>query len=285
MDLAYLQSIGLKIFGLPEPSTAAVGAAEAREPGAASAAPQAGARGAKAQKQKPPKEALTAEAAAAQATKAAAKLQKRRALEMSQSLSMLLRHKAREVGVPIDQFGWVLLEDALGWLNSFEGDEALEGGWPASTEEVRSVVCGSDKQRFQLWEGPTLQIRANQGHSMEGIEVETEPLNSEEVPLAVHGTYYPAWELIRSSGLRRMERNHIHLARDLPGASGVISGMRSSCEVLIWVDVRRAEATGITFHVSRNGVILTEGIQGAIGPELFHQVLDRKTGAALDAGR
>merc|ERR1712008_182175 len=75
-------------------------------------------------------------------------------MELSQSLSMLLRHQARELSIPIDPFGWVDLEHALAHVNSYEGDDALEGGFPATAEEVRQVVLSSDKQRFGL-RGPS----------------------------------------------------------------------------------------------------------------------------------
>merc|ERR1719221_1948185 len=99
-------------------------------------------------------------------------------------------------------------------------------------------------------------IRANQGHSMEGITPDLEPLNLKEIPLAVHGTYSEAWEMIKEKGISKMQRNHIHLAKDLPGSSGVISGMRAKCQVLIWVDLVKADSDGIRFFQSENGVIL-----------------------------
>jgi len=56
----------------------------------------------------------------------------------------------------------------------------------------------------------------------------------------IHGTYYRFWNAIKSNGLSRMRRNHIHFATGLPGDSQVISGMRQSAQVLIYIDVRKA---------------------------------------------
>lgn len=193
---------------------------------------------------------------------------------------MVLRHRARDVGVAIDNKGWVVLEDALKWINNIEDADEWEGGF-VTCDEVRIVVAESDKQRFQLQEGPPVRIRACQGHSMGGIEADLERVSSADVPFAVHGTYYEAWDSIRHTGLKRMKRSHIHMARDVPGSSGVISGMRSSCQVLIWIDLRKAEEGGITFLQSSNGVILSEGIDGVIDPAFFEQVIDRQTGAPL----
>jgi 2'-phosphotransferase len=166
---------------------------------------------------------------------------------------MLLRHRARDVGVAIDNKGWVVLEDALKWINNIEDGDEWEGGF-VTVDEVCTVVAESDKPRFQL-------------------QADLECVSSADVPFAVHGTYYEAWDSIRQTGLRRMKRSHIHMARDVvPGSSGVISGMRSSCQ---------AEKGGITFLQSSNGVILSEGIDGVIDPAFFEQVIDRQTGAPL----
>ena len=45
-----------------------------------------------------------------------------------------------------------------------------------------------------------------------------------------------------------MSRNHIHFATGLPQDGNVISGMRSNCEIVIYIDLQLA-ITG-TLHVS-----------------------------------
>lgn len=212
------------------------------------------------------------------------KAAKERTRELSQTLSMLLRHLAQEKGLLIDACGWVDMEHALAYVNSFDGDDALEGGFPATAEEVREVVLTSDKQRFALRGPPhdskamVEQIRANQGHTMKCINPDFAPLSAAELPLALHGTYLDAWEIIKHEGLSRMNRNYVHLAKDLPGESGVISGMRASCKVLIWVDVAAAQRAGLNFGESENGVVLTEG---PIPPSCFSKVILRSTGEEL----
>jgi len=68
-----------------------------------------------------------------------------------------------------------------------------------------------------------------QGHTIKTINEEElleeikEPFTIEEV---VHGTYLNCIEAIMKTGLNKMARNHIHMAKGLPGENGVISGMR-----------------------------------------------------------
>jgi 2'-phosphotransferase len=55
--------------------------------------------------------------------------------------------------------------------------------------------------------------------------------------------------------------------------------MRSSSQVLIYIDVQKALDAGITFFLSENGVILTEGDEhGFLSPEYFLRVEDRQDG-------
>ncbi|KAH9873115.1 hypothetical protein J1614_005512 [Plenodomus biglobosus] len=146
-------------------------------------------------------------------------------------------------------------------------------------------------------------IRANQGHS---IKVDTDGLltpitqESGNIPeTVIHGTDEPAWKLIlKSGGLRRMGRNHIHFASGLPAgfkpltsstgsaeekeAAPVISGMRKNSSILIYIDIQAALLAGIQFFVSENGVILSEGNeQGLVPYEFFKRVESRKANGGV----
>jgi 2'-phosphotransferase len=139
-----------------------------------------------------------------------------------------------------------------------------------SISQIKEVVDNNDKQRFTITsldtpEGPKEFIRANQGHSIKTIQVEMQPINSAaEYPTIIHGTNTEAWKLIEydHKGLSRMRRNHIHFATGLLGEEGVISGMRHSCNVLIYIDLGKALEDGVKFFKSENGVVLTEGVNG-----------------------
>jgi 2'-phosphotransferase len=101
-----------------------------------------------------------------------------------------------------------------------------------------------------------------------------------EYPNIIHGTNALAWALISKDpkGLSRMDRNHIHFATGLLGENGVISGMRHSCTVLIYLDLEKALKDGMTFFKSENGVVLTEGVngEGYIPKDYFTKVTTTK---------
>lgn len=139
-------------------------------------------------------------------------------------------------------------------------------------------------------------IRANQGHS---IKLESEALlrpitlEAGNVPdVVVHGTYFAFWpRIVEAGGLRRMGRTHVHCSTGLPdGAAanaagqgqGVISGMRADAEVLVYVDVGKSLEDGaMTWWVSDNGVVLTEGVgdEGLVPARYFRKVVARREDA------
>ena len=94
-----------------------------------------------------------------------------------------------------------------------------------------------------------------------------------------------------------MKRNHIHLAQGVAGEN-VISGMsfppfflfsnqhnifcskqgmRTSSQILIFINLQKALDAGIKFFLSDNGVVLTEGDgEGLLKPEFFEKVENAK---------
>lgn len=164
-------------------------------------------------------------------------------------------------------------------------------GEDGNGEEVEEVEDDEDPRHWM--------IRANQGHSLKveaGDLLVPVTLEDEGVmETVVHGTTERAWELIRrSGGLKSMGRNHVHFAIGLPKgfvaleeasedakregaekvAPPVISGMRNSCTVLLFLDVQRSLAAGLPLWRSANDVVLSEGMADSklVPLELFRRV-------------
>lgn len=157
---------------------------------------------------------------------------------------------------------------------------------------VERLVAADAKQRYTLRlesleaapEGAPpseLWIRANQGHSLQVDKLELVPITSlEDAPaIVVHGTFKRHWASIEREGLRRMTRTHIHCATGLPSAEkgAVISGMRSQCDVLVYLDVGKMLQDQIPLLKSANGVVLTpgQGDEGILPPAYFARVTDK----------
>lgn len=150
-------------------------------------------------------------------------------------------------------------------------------------EDVRRVVEQSDKQRYRLQEDDdgTLWIRASQGHSIKNLDLQLKQINlanAEQCPIVEHGTYRKAWDSIKTQGLSKCSRNHIHFSK----GRGSISGARSDCTVQIRIDLKRALKDGYAFYESANGVILCAGNKdGFLPPQYFISVVDVDSNASL----
>ena len=197
---------------------------------------------------------------------------------LSRQLSKLLRHRLHDAGLTdcLRPDGFVPVDRVLACLP--------EG---ATVDALRRVVEDNDKQRFALLEeAGALYVRANQGHSVSlglddaamMVEVSADEADS---LVCVHGTFLASWPAIRAGGLSRMKRRHVHFAAAVD-ASKVISGMRRTAEVLVYLDAAKAVAAGLKLYRSANGVLLSPGDErGVVSPAFFARVVVAATGEAL----
>jgi len=200
----------------------------------------------------------------------------------SRTIVKILRHTAKELGLPIQPDGYIELGALL-------GSKPMARFRSLSLEQLHQIVANDNKTRLHLKFDETSGqwfIRANQGHSAGVIDTEsllTRIADAKDFPSVVHGTYYKCLPLILTTGLNRMAREHIHFAPGvhLDGERKVISGMRVNCEVAIFIDLAQALADGILFFVSANRVLLTEGIHGVLPPKYFARVVDIKSNSPL----
>lgn len=232
---------------------------------------------------------------------------KNKKYSFARGTTKLLRHAAIQRGLTVRSDGFVRAVDLLDLPEnrSFTVDDLVEVVandkkqrfsllWqqndgderPVTCEQVRQLLAGNDHASH-------LYIRANQGHSMAVVE-STElltPITSvndlkdccaldaaSNKRLVIHGTYLQNWESIKREGLSRRTRKHVHFACGLPEDKQVISGMRSTVDLFIYLDIQKALAGGLKFFISDNHVILTEGNErGFVEPQYFWKVVDRKS--------
>ncbi|KAL9094064.1 MAG: hypothetical protein Q9165_003734 [Trypethelium subeluteriae] len=269
-----------------------------------------------------------------------------RNIQISKQISWLLRHGAEKEGLKLGEGGYVNVADVLNTnhlkskkitftelrkvvaendkqrfslipISSFQQPSTTipsDDAATATASNASSVLPDGDAGSETL---PTSDdprdylIRANQGHSLtvatEGLY---EPVTLENAPaMCVHGTTHNAWPLIlKSGGLKRMKRTHVHFASGLPqgmsmlpedydadaqenenGAlmrpqdAPVISGMRASSAIVIYLDLPAALSSGLQFFRSENGVLLCAGEaeSGLIPYKFFRRVEERQRGLGI----
>jgi putative RNA 2'-phosphotransferase len=154
---------------------------------------------------------------------------------VSRFLSYLLRHRPKEYPLPLDAYGFAPWEAVI--------DTVLERFQEATEEQIRAVVTGSDKKRFELKEG---KIRATYGHSFP-VNLGLEPV--EPPPCLYYGTARDLAQSILHSGLKPRDRQYVHLSPLLDEAIAV-GKRRDPVPAIVMVDARAAHAEGVRFFAS-----------------------------------
>ncbi|QDT11601.1 RNA 2'-phosphotransferase [Planctomycetes bacterium K23_9] len=165
----------------------------------------------------------------------------------SKFLSLVLRHRPEAIGLQLDSEGWLVIEELV--------DNANSRGETLTRQLIDEVVATSDKKRFAI-SADGQRIRASQGHSVAEVDLNLEPV--EPPAILFHGTVAKFLESIRSQGLRKRTRNHVHLSPDQLTAEKV--GSRRGRPVILIIDAESMNQSGIQFFRSANGVWLTDAV-------------------------
>lgn len=158
----------------------------------------------------------------------------------------MLRHNPAEIGVELDEHGWVNINALI--------DKSNNKGRNMTRELLDEVVQTNDKQRFAISEDG-LSIRANQGHSLK-INLDLSPLSPPTILL--HGTAKKSIAAIRANGLKKMARHHVHLTENREVASAV--GKRYGKLIMLEINSEKMSEDGFIFFKTANGVWLVESV-------------------------
>lgn len=166
-------------------------------------------------------------------------------VRLSKRLSWLLRHGAGEVGLLMDKAGWSAIDDVLEVLS-------------IPRASLDDAVARNDKGRLFV---DGARIRACQGHSLAGMPVTVEGLESSwEVvspagPLW-HGTHVAAIAGIAAHGIVPGGRSHVHLA---PRRDSRV-GKRYAVDLLLEVSPVGLADENLAVFRSPNGVLLARRV-------------------------
>jgi len=145
----------------------------------------------------------------------------------SKFLSLVLRHQPQTIGIKLDSSGWVGVDELLAAINRHPDNIELD------RKSLEQVVTNNDKQRFEFTPA-------------------TPPEN------LLHGTPRKFVAPILETGLKKMNRHHVHLHTDQKTATAV--GARRGDSVLLTVRSGDMHRAGFIFFVTENGVWLTDHV-------------------------
>jgi putative RNA 2'-phosphotransferase len=178
-------------------------------------------------------------------------MKKRSDKELSKFLSLVLRHQPSVIGLTLDNGGWA---DVSSLISKIDG---------LTMDRLEVIVKEDDKQRYSFNHDKT-KLRANQGHSV-AVDLQLNPMTPPEI--LYHGTAEKNEINILGDGLRKMQRQHVHLSQDFETAKKV-AARREGKSVIFRVHASQMFSQGYEFFCSENGVWLTDYV-----PAMFLEVV------------
>lgn len=169
-----------------------------------------------------------------------------RLVRIGKFISLILRHKPEIIKIKLDKNGWANVEELIKGIAKTERDFNIN--------LLKEIVETNNKKRYEFNEDFT-KIRACQGHS---VNVDVELLPAEPPKILYHGTADRFLASIRAKGLKKMNRQYVHLSKDYETAVNV--GARHGQVVVIKVLAEKMHKDGKKFFISKNGVWLTGDI-------------------------
>ena len=166
--------------------------------------------------------------------------------DLSVFLSLILRHKPEVVDVVIDINGWTNVNTLIRNINK-NSEYTIDN-------EILDEIVETDKKGRYSYNSDKTKIRANQGHSLPHVDLNL--LERKPLDILYHGTGIKSIEGIKSNGINKRGRNHVHLSADLGVATEV--GKRHGSPFVFKVDAKRMYKDGYKFYLSDNGVWLTD---------------------------
>lgn len=175
-------------------------------------------------------------------------------MRASKRLSFYLRHCKEPLYIDLNG-GWASVETMLRLLY-------------LTREQLDAIVATDAKGRYSYDLAGT-RIRANQGHSIDGVELHME--SPEPPEYLYHGTATRFLDSILREGLKPMNRQWVHISPDFETAVAV--GRRHGQPVVLEIRARRFVADGHELFRSDNGVWQAKAV-----PTEYFTVLDQENG-------
>ena len=155
---------------------------------------------------------------------------------LSKFLSLILRHRAADFGITLDEQGFTAVADVWAQVQQRYGDTYRY-------DDLLAIAAGQhdDKQRFEIVGD---RIRARYGHSAVRT-VTYDPVTPPD--LLYHGTTPTALNSIRQQGLQPQQRQYVHLSLD-PDWAGRVGQRRVQQPVILRVRAAEMAAAGHEFY-------------------------------------
>ena len=169
-------------------------------------------------------------------------------LSLSKIVSHALRHEPEKYGLVLDKNGWVSLKQLVNFLNA----NFIE--WSSlKVSDIEDMIKQSVKIRHEILGG---KIRATYGHSTQDKLTKK---SAEPPEYLYHGTTLEKLSSIKKQGLKRMQRQYVHLSKDKETALLVAKRWKSAF-IILTIKSKEAHRQGIKFYPESNNIWLSDKI-------------------------
>jgi len=175
---------------------------------------------------------------------------------MGRFISGALRHFPDDLGLAMNQNGWVNIEVLL---------DVMKSRYPwASAQNLGALVESDKKSRYQISDN---NIRARYGHS---INVDLDFLDN-DLEFLYYGASQEEADIIKEMGIRPIRQRYIHLSTTYEKAIEAAS-YHSDNPVIFKLDAFGAMDSDVTMMIANEFIVLSEEI-----PPDFLEIMDNNT--------
>jgi putative RNA 2'-phosphotransferase len=170
-------------------------------------------------------------------------------------VSGALRHFPADVGLEMDQQGWVDLD--------FLYDAMKKRYRWGTMERLLSLVESDKKERYEIDDS---FIRARYGHSVE-VDLVSD-YSENEIPFLYYGVSQEEADMILDNGIAPVRQCYVHLSTSLEKAKQAAS-VHTENPVIFEVDALTAQDDGVDIVTVNNDIVLARGI-----PPIYISITD-----------
>lgn len=169
-------------------------------------------------------------------------------ISLSKDVSYVLRHSPENLGLVMDENGWMNVDELIEALRKDEKWTSIE------LDDLIVMIEVADKKRHEIIGN---RIRALYGHSVP-LQIKKEVVEPPEY--LYHGTARRFIESIKENGLLSQERQYVHLSVDEVTAIEV-GKRRDEKPVILRIRAKLAFINGVSFYKGNDKVWLSDSIK------------------------
>lgn len=172
---------------------------------------------------------------------------------LSKTLSYILRHHPEDFDLEMEIDGTIKVETLI---EALKEDDRFKN---INYEDLENLIENDSKNRFTIIKNKNdeKKIKANYGHSIDWINIDYETIIPPE--FLFHGTTQGNYKKILNQGIKKMDRNYVHLSKTIKQAVKV-GQRRTKSPIILQISAKKMYDDGYNFFKTNSDIILTNHV-------------------------